>query len=505
MLLQMQNIAKSFVGVTVLHGIDLELSHGETLVLAGENGAGKSTLMKILSGVHAQDSGRILLEGSEVRFRNPVEAERQGISIIHQELSSIGSMSVTDNLFLGREKSNWGFLRCSAQHAAARALLAPFGLDIDVTRPLEDYPIAVRQLVEIARATSGDAKVIVMDEPTSALTDPDVDRLMGIIQDLKSRGVGIIFISHKMTEIYRVADSIMVMRDGRHIATQPAAEMSADALVRHLVGREIAGQIPAPPPLEDTAETIVTVEGLSVPMPGRPGSYLVNDISFSAKRGEILGFAGLQGSGCSNLLMALFGAYGKHARGNMRFGRLHHLPKTPQHAIEEGIAYLPSDRKECGLVLQMPVSSNVTLASLGRYSPGGWMKFGAEVDKANHYIKSLRIRTSGPDQPVGLLSGGNQQKVLLARCLDSQPALLLLDEPTRGVDVGAKHEIYELISQIRKQGTTILLITTEMPEMLGLADRICVLHRGIMTATINRADATQEKILAAAMGEGVAH
>ncbi len=505
MLLQMHDIHKSFGPVEVLHGVSLELYAGETLVLAGENGAGKSTLMKILAGVHFPDSGNIKIDGKNVALRRPQDAEGFGVATIHQELSCIGAMSVTDNLFLGREVSSVGFLNRRQQRKEAEAMLRPFGLDIDVNKPVEAFPIAVRQLIEIAKATSRDARVIVMDEPTSALADPDVDKLMGIIGDMKSRGAGIIFISHKMSEIYRVADRIMVMRDGAHVATATAADMPAGLLIRNLVGRELTGQIPAPPPLEPDAPLTISAQQLSVRSATRAESWLVKDVSFDAKRGEILGFAGLQGSGCSQVFLALYGVLGRLASATITFGDLKHLPRSPEHAIASGMAYLPSDRKEEGLILGMPISSNVTLASMPRYSPGGWMRNGSERQAARRHIEALRIRATGPDQPVGSLSGGNQQKVLLARCLETAPKLLLLDEPTRGVDVGAKHEIYELIGRIRQQGTTILLITTEMPEMLGLADRICVMHRGEITAAISRESATQENILAAAMGKGTDH
>lgn len=485
----------------VLHGVDLDLRAGETLVLAGENGAGKSTLMKILSGVYRPDSGSILIEGKPLSLQGPLDAEANGIAIIHQELSVISSMSVQDNLFLGHEISRMGMIKKRAMAGEARRLLRPLGLDIDVTKSLDQYPIAVRQLVEIARATSRNARVIVMDEPTSSLADNDVARLMQIISDLKEKGAGIIFISHKMTEIYELADRIMVMRDGRHVATDTATAMPSDLLVKHLVGRELNQQIEAPPPLPDNAETVLQVDNLTLPSPTVPGQYLLQDVSFSVRQGEILGFSGLQGSGCSEVFLALYGGFGRRARATVSGSFLSRLPASPREALQRRIAYLPADRKESGLVLQMPVTDNITLASLPRFSPGGWMKTGAEKATAADYIQSLRIRCAGPGQAVKLLSGGNQQKVLLARCLETRPALLLLDEPTRGVDVGAKHEIYQLISRIRSQGTTILVTTTELPEMLGLADRVCVLHRGRITRTIDRHDATQQNILAAAMGE----
>lgn len=502
----MRDISKGFFGVPVLHGISLELDAGETLILAGENGAGKSTLMKILGGIYAPDAGRIFIDGVAIAPRTPQEAEYHGIAVIHQELSVIGGMSVMDNLFLGHEKTRAGMLNRSAQRAKAKELLQPFGLgDIDVTRALETFPIAVRQLLEIARATSREARVIVMDEPTSSLADPDVARLFDIMADMKSNGAGIIFISHKMSEIYEVADRIMVMRDGEHVATAPVDEMPPEELIANLVGRELTGQIPAPPPLEPDVPTMMEVSGLSVPSPTLPGQWLIKDIDFSVRRGEILGFSGLQGSGCSEVFYALYGSFGKRAVGEVKSENIRRLPRSPREAIANGIAFLPADRKESGLILEMPISENITLASLPRYSPGGWLRGNEETRCATGHIESLNIRCIGPRQAVRFLSGGNQQKVLLARCLETKPTLLLLDEPTRGVDVGAKHEIYELISKIRKQGTTILLITTELPEMLGLADRICVMHRGHVTSMINRDDATQENILAAAMGEETEH
>ncbi len=501
MLLQMSDISKGFFGIPVLHGIDLHLDAGQTLVLAGENGAGKSTLMKILGGVHSPDSGSILIDGQPVILRQPLDAERAGIAIIHQELSVIGAMSVQDNLFLGHEITRLGMVNRRDQGRRAQELLRPFGLgDIDTSRRLETFPIAVRQLIEIARATSRDARVIVMDEPTSSLADPDVAKLVQIMADMKSRGAGIIFISHKMSEIYQVADQIMVMRDGRHVATSAAAEMSPQALITNLVGRELTGQIPAPPPLEADAPEMMKVSGLSVASPTLPGQWVIQDVGFSVRRGEILGFSGLQGSGCSDVFHALYGSFGRRARGTILSETIRSLPRSPREAIAHRIAFLPADRKESGLILQMSVAQNITLPTLPKFSPGGWLSNGDENRCAGGYIEALRIRCMGPRQPVRFLSGGNQQKVLLARCLETKPILLLLDEPTRGVDVGAKHEIYELISQIRKQGTTILLITTELPEMLGLADRICVMHRGHISNVLSRDEATQENILAAAMG-----
>lgn len=497
-LLQMRGIGKAFAGVRVLEGIDFDVRSGEVHVLAGENGAGKSTLMKILAGVHTEYDGEIILDGRTVHFRSPQDAASLGISIIHQELSLIPSMSVADNIFLGREISHGSFVSYRAQRKKTLAALARFGLDVDPAELVDRLPLSVRQMTEIAKALAFEARIIVMDEPTSALTDPEADKLFATIAQLKAEGYGIVYISHKMKEIYQLADRITVLRDGHYIGTADAADLPEAKLINWLVGREISQQFPRH--ASQIGEVRLQVSELNLPDLSKPGKYLVRNMSFSARRGEILGLAGLQGSGNSELLCALFGAYGKLATGSVKIDGQPFRIMSPRHSVQQGVALLTNDRKEGGLVLCMSVEQNTTLAALPKFSPGGLLRPSAERRAAQASAERLRIRCSSIDQEVGFLSGGNQQKVVLAKWLETAPSILLLDEPTRGVDVGAKHEIYELMNQLSAAGCTILLITSEMPELLAMSDRIIVMHRGETTAEFSREDATQERILAAAMG-----
>jgi ABC-type sugar transport system ATPase subunit len=491
-------MGKAFGGVPVLRGVDFDLRAGEVHVLAGENGAGKSTLIKILAGVHTEYEGEIRMAGRPVRFRSRHEASGRGISVIHQELSLVNAMSVVDNLFLGEECVRAGFwVDNGAQRARARALLAPLGLDVDLFRPVEDYPVSTRQMIEIAKALAFNARVFVMDEPTSALTDPEVERLFEIIGDLKRRGCGIIYISHRLEEIYRVADRITVLRDGEHIGTAPAAELPQPKLVAWMVGREISQHFPERPS-RFGAERLA-VRDFSVPDPVGIGRRVVEDVSFSVRAGEVLGFAGLQGSGNSELFNGLFGAYGRLGGGTVRLDGRPLAPTSPSRSIREGLALLTNDRKRTGRVGSLTIRENITLASLPRFSPGGWLRRGREAEAGERHRGSLAIRSASLEQEVLELSGGNQQKTVLAKWLETQPKVLLLDEPTRGVDVGAKHDIYELMNAWTAQGMAILLITSEMPELLAMSDRIVVMHRGRIAGEFGRG-ASQEEILRAAMG-----
>ncbi len=503
-LLRMQGIGKSFSGQTVLDAVDFTLRAGEVHVLAGENGAGKSTLIKILAGVHREYRGAIELDGAPVRFRSPHDAARRGIAVIYQELSLIPSLSVADNVFLGREKCRRaGWMNFAGQERACRALLDELQLDMDPRRAVGEYPISAQQALEIAKALVFDARILVMDEPTSALNEPEVRRLFKIIADMKAANRGIIYITHKMEEIYQIADRITVLRDGKLVGTAPAGELPRNELVRWMVGREIDEQIPivaAEAGGRGTEETALEVENFTVPDPGNAARRIVDGVSFSARCGEILGIGGLQGSGASELLNGLFGTFGAVAHGRVSLFGKPFSPRAPARSIRKGLVLLTNDRKTTGLVPEMSVAGNITLASLARISPGGWMRNSRERQCAESARDAFSLRCASLAQPIRTLSGGNQQKAILARWLAAEPRVLLLDEPTRGVDVGAKREIYELMTQWKRRGLAIVLITSEMPELLALSDRILVLHRGRASAHFARGEATPERILHAAMG-----
>ncbi len=494
-LVRLRSIGKRFGPVTVLRGVDLDLYGGEVLVLAGENGAGKSTLIKILGGVHTDFEGTIEIAGRAVRPRSPLEASALGIAIIFQELSLVPTLSVADNIFLGRPLTRRGFVNDAAQREAARRLLDQLGLDLDVDRRVEDLPIAQQQLTEIAKALARDARVIVMDEPTSALAAPEVDKLFGLITDLKARGCAVVYITHKMEEIERIADRICVLRDGEHVGTAPAAALPPARLVNWMVGRELGEQFPrhAARPGEER----LRLENFTV---CRAGRRVVDRVSLQARAGEILGLAGLQGSGASELFAGLFGAFGAGVSGHARLNGRPLEIASPRRAIDQGLAWLTNDRKATGLVLPLSIVANATLADLPRLAPAGWRQPARETAAARELGRVLSLRAPSLELEVSALSGGNQQKVVLMKWLQTRPQVLLLDEPTRGIDVGAKREIYQLLNNLTVRGLAILLITSELPELLALSDRIAVLHRGRLTAEFTRAEATPEKVLEAAMG-----
>ncbi|HOW89773.1 MAG TPA: sugar ABC transporter ATP-binding protein [Elusimicrobiales bacterium] len=507
-LLSLRGIRKSFSGITVLDGVSFDLAPGEVHILAGENGAGKSTLIKIIAGVYTEYEGEMLLGGRPAAITSPHHAAELGISVIHQEMSLVDPMSAVDNLFLGREIASRGiWLDKKSQHAKAREFCSRLDLDIDLSKPVEEFPLSVKNRLEIAKALAIKARIIIMDEPTSALSGPEVEKLFSIISELKKSGCGIIYITHRMDEIYRIADRITVLRDGRYVGTAPAAELGEDELVKWMIGRELKAQFPerAEPGTSAAGAERFKVEGFSVPKPREGKSdgvqrWLAKDIGFSVKPGEILGFAGLQGSGNSDLFSGLFGVYGGSVSGRVLLDGAPFRVSSPKRSIAQGMAYLTNDRKGNGLVLGMDIVQNITLASLPAVSPAGWFRPALEDSAARRNMEALRIKASGGRQEVGTLSGGNQQKVALAKWLETGPRIMLLDEPTRGVDIGAKHEIYRHMNEWTKRGISILLITSEMPELLGLSDRIIVMHRGEMTAEFGRGTATQEKILRAAMG-----
>lgn len=488
----MVGITKSYPGVEALRGVDFDVLPGEVHALVGENGAGKSTLMKILAGAEPHEAGEIHLDGKLVRALSPQKALELGVGIIYQEFSLAPYLSAAENIFLGREPraSFPGFIDRRKLVADAQRHLDGLGASIDARRPVAALSLAQRQMVEIAKATSHRVKVLAMDEPSATLTQHEMEALFRLIESLKSQSVGIVFVSHRLDEVQRLSDRVTVLRDGRRIGTWPRAGVTRDEIVRSMVGRELKEAIPkaaapvGPPLLE--------VRGLS----RKRG---LRNVSLQVRRGEVVALAGLVGAGRSELALAIFGADRFDAGEILVDGRPVKI-KSPRAAIARGIGMVTEDRKQLGLVLPMNVRENVSLASLRRVSALGFVRRSREREAARRYIKELAIKTPGPEQPVRNLSGGNQQKVVLAKWLFTQSRILLLDEPTRGVDVGAKAEIYQLINRLAAQGAGILMISSELPEVLAMADRILVMHEGRIAGELSRAEASQERIMHLATG-----
>ncbi len=498
-MLEMQGITKSFSGVQVLHEVDFDLKEGEIHALAGENGAGKTTLIKILCGVHSDYQGKIKFKGETVHFRSPQEAAKKGIVAIHQELSLVNSLSVIDNIFLGREiRRRPGFIDYRAESQKASAILKNFGLEINLNETTGIYPYSIRQMIEVAKALAQEAKVIIMDEPTSALNQAEVDHLFSLMVNLKKKGCSLIYISHRLEEIFQISDRITVLRDGRKIGTEITSKLAPETLIRWMVGREITQQFP--PYFRCLGQEKLRVDHLFIPDPTGLKRWIIEDVSFSLHQGEILGFAGLQGSGKSELFHGLFGSFGREIKGEIYLDGQPFSVRSPGQSIKKGIVLLTNDRQRTGLIPSIDVIKNITIASLRKYSPRGWIDPQAERQTAQKYVNKLQIKLQSLDQEVQTLSGGNQQKIILARWLGTEPQVLLLDEPTLGIDVGAKYDIYCLMNEWKAQGLAIALITSELPELLAVADRFLVLHRGRIVAEFSHEEATQEKILQAAMG-----
>jgi ABC-type sugar transport system ATPase subunit len=485
--LEMHGIRKVFPGVVALDDVDFELRPGEVHALIGENGAGKSTLIKIISGLYRRDAGIMVIDGEEVDFRSPADAIARRIKVVYQELDLVPGLTVAENVYLGGfPKTGIGFVDGDTLRKRTVELLDHLGLTIDPDTPVGELRVAEQQLVEIARALSRQARIVIMDEPTSALSLTEIDRLFGVIERLRRRDVAIIYVSHKLEEIYRIADRVTVFRDGKRVITKPVAETTSHDLVTWMVGRELKDLFPKTPP--QIGKTLLEVRNLS-------GSGLL-DVSLTVSEGEIVGVFGLMGAGINTLGRAIFGALPR--TGTVTLNGREVVPNSPADAIRNGIGLLTESRKDDGLVLPLSVRENMTLASLTRFADHGWVRRRRESRAVVDYVRRLAIKTPSLRQKIRFLSGGNQQKVLMARWMLRDLKVLLLAEPTRGIDVGSKAEIYRLIDGMAHRGMGILFMSTEVPEILGISDRILVMREGRITAEFSRAEATNERLIAAA-------
>lgn len=485
-LIQFKNIGKRFPGVVALEGVDLEIKKGACHALMGENGAGKSTLGKILAGIYQPDDGEILIEGKPVRFSGPAGALEAGIGMIHQEIAFCENLSIAENLCLGSLPARFSFLRRKVMHEEARRRLAAIGAEFDVTRPLGELPIGQQQIVQIAAAVGGGAHILIFDEPTSSLSAAESEHLFDLIGRLRAQGVTSIYVSHRLEELFRLCDTMTVLRDGKVAGTRPTSEIDERTLIEMMIGRPFEAYFPAHLDTEPGAE-ILRVENLA-----SPGKF--ENISFSIRAGEILGFAGLVGAGRTEVAQALFGLDPDVTGRIFVRGREISL-SAPSEMMNQGFGLIPEDRKHHGLVLSMSAGENISLPTLERISRAGWIRSAAERGVAREYFDRLRVRAPGLDTPAAGLSGGNQQKLVIAKWLAAKSDILLIDEPTRGVDVGAKAEIHALIDELARAGSAILLVSSELPEVINLSTRILVLRNGRAVGEVSRGQATQENLM----------
>ncbi|WP_139491184.1 xylose ABC transporter ATP-binding protein [Brevibacillus dissolubilis] len=498
--LEMEHITKEFPGVKALDAVSFQVQSGEIHALCGENGAGKSTLMKVLSGLYPAGTydGTIKIDGEPKRFAAIKDAEQAGIAIIYQELALAKELTIGENIFLGREPRRGFGIDWDQLYYEARKWLEQVGLHFSPDTMVGALGIGQQQLVEIAKALSKDAKILILDEPTAALTESEVETLMGILRDLRRRGVTCIYISHKLNEVFALADSITVLRDGKSIATRPASELDENKIISLMVGRDLTELFPR---VEHTpGEVVLELKNFTAYDPENPSKAVIRDISLNIRKGEIVGIAGLMGAGRTELATAIFGAWEGKKTGEMLVDGQSVHAKSTLDGIKHGIALVSEDRKRYGLVLDQSIKNNISLASLNRLSTSSVIDANEEIRQSNHYVKELLIKTPSIETAVGTLSGGNQQKVVLGKWLLTEPKLLILDEPTRGIDVGAKYEIYNLMNRLVAEGMAILMISSELPEVLGMSDRIYVMSEGAVTAEFDWRDATQENIMQAATG-----
>lgn len=487
-ILSVQNVTKCFPGVVALNKVSFDIRRGEIHGVIGENGAGKSTLMKILSGVYSKDEGEIYFDGKKMNVKEPTESLRLGLSIVYQEFNLVNSMTVGENIFLGRFHEVGGM---RGVHAKARELLDSIGSRIDTYTPVEDLSVSEKQMVEICKALSFDAKLIIMDEPSTTLTMEEMNRLTQIIHDLQSKGITIIYISHKLDEIFELCHRVTIMRDGNVISTRDVKGMSRAEMIAEMVGRSIENEYP--PRAASVGETILEVKNIN--------TKKLHNVSFTARRGEILGFVGLVGAGRTETVRAIFGADKKHSGEVWMEGQKLDI-KSPGDAIRAGFGFITEDRKEQGLLLNFSVGSNITMAALDHFTTNGIFNKSKEQQIIEKQIKALAVKTSSPDVYIGTLSGGNQQKGLIARWLETLPKVLIMDEPTRGIDVGAKYEIYLLMKRIAEAGSTIIMISSELPEVLNMSNRVIVLCNGEVAGEFDPQVSTSEEIMDVAFGGG---
>ncbi len=488
---ELRDISKRFGATQAVDSVSLDLRSGEVHALVGENGAGKSTLVKVLAGIYAPDSGSIFLDGQRMVIRGPANARQLGIAVVHQEPSLFPDLSVAENVFLGHQPSGrFGSIAWGSMRTAARRLFEELDVRLDVASPVRGLSMADQQLVEIAKALSVEARVLILDEPTASLSAHEVDRLFAIARQARERGVAVLFVNHRLEEVFELSDRVTVLRDGRRVITADTSDLTTADLVRHMVGRDVTMF----PKVATTAgEVLLEARDLT-----RSDAFM--NVSFSVRAGEILGFAGLVGAGRTEIARVLFGI-DRADSGEIRLAGQPVRFDSPAAALSNGVAYVPEDRHQEGLVLDFSIASNVSLPILPRLFPRLFVHRETERRLAADYAERLSVRSTGVDQLVGALSGGNQQKVLIAKWLATKPRVLILDEPTRGIDIGAKAEVHRIIADLAASGLAIILISSELPEVLAMSDRILVMHEGRITAELARADATEEQVMFAATGQ----
>lgn len=490
LILSMKGITKSFSGVAALKNAALDLKAGEVVALMGENGAGKSTLMKILTGIYSKDSGEIQYMGQEVCFKGPAESEEAGISIVHQELNMMNDLTVAQNLFIGREEMNGFLIDDKKMNEKARELFKVLKIDINPAEKIGNLTVGKQQMVEIAKAISSKAKVIIFDEPTAALTDSEIEELFKVIRDLKKQGTGMVYISHRMDEINVISDRVIVMRDGEYVGTLITKECSKDDIIKLMVGRAIFGEPKTASNVAKDAPVVLKCENLN-------RGKAVKDVSFELRKGEILGFSGLMGAGRTEVARLIFGADKKDS-GKIFINGKEVTINTPEDAVAQGIGYLSEDRKRYGLIVDKSVEENTVISSLNDFVKGIFIDKAKSKEVSQKYVESLKTKTPSVSQLVKKLSGGNQQKVVIAKWLVKNSDILIFDEPTRGIDVGAKSEIYALMERLAKEGKSIIMISSELPEVLRMSDRVIVMCEGRITGILDIAEANQEVIMQSA-------